>query len=196
MMNIPGKPIGEASYLPSEIAASMSLEAEEQKIPEDVRRRWLGDREKVYLYVWEDRLNMIGWTMLGRAMRILGEELTPRFFTMTNREAFNLIRLRLPKLAKGLKEKGFRILLDRRYSLLRGEARKLLNPTSLREIEAELCMETGLEDWSVGLTVDQPTIREDAEHWRVYLVVYEDCEEPKILLEDILSSSVPLPWSY
>lgn len=196
MMNIPGKPIGEASYLPSEIAASMSLEAEEQKIPADVRRRWLGDREKVYLYVWEDRLNMIGWTMLGRAMRILGVELTPRFFTMTNREAFNLIRLRLPKLTKGLKEKGFRILLDRRYSLLRGEARKLLNPSSLREIEDELCREIGLEDWSVGLTVDQPTIKEDAEHWRVYLVVYEDCEEPKILLEDMLSSSVPLPWSY
>jgi len=189
MMGIPGRPLGEASYHPSEIAASMSLDAEEQKIPEDLRRRWLGDREKVYRYVWEDRQNMIGWTMLKRAMRILREELTPRFLTITNREAFHLIRLRLPKLAKGLKDKGFRILLDRRYSQLRGEAQKLTNPRSIGEVEDKLCRETGLADWSVGLTVDQPTTGEKADHWRVYLVVFDDSEKPKKFLEDILSRS-------
>jgi len=142
--------------------------------------------------VWGDKLNMIGWTMLGRSMRILREELNPRFFTMTNREAFHLIRLRLPKLANGLKKKEFKILLDRRYSILRGEARKFSRSTNLRKIEDELCRETGLEDWSIGLTVDQPLIGEKADHWRVYLVVYKGSEEPKILLEDILSSSVSL----
>jgi len=190
MTNIPGKPLGKASYSPSEIASSMSLETEKQNIPEDVRRRWLEDREKVYRYVWEDKLNMIGWTMLKRAMRILREELTPRFFTMTNRDAFRLIRLRLPKLAKGLKEKKFRILLDKRYNTLRGEARKLTNPTGLRVVEEELCREAGLADWSLGLAVDQPTIRGDADHWRVHLVVYEESEKPRVLLEDILSRSL------
>jgi len=193
MMGIPGRPLGEASYHPSEIAVSMSLEVEEQTIPEELRSRWLGDREKVYSYVWEDGLNMIGWTMLKRSLRILRKELTPRFFTMTNKEAFRLIRLRLPKLAKGLKEKRFRILLDLRYSQLRGEAHKLTNPTSIREIEDEMCKETGLADWSLGLTVDQPTTREKADHWRVYLVVHGDSEKPKKLLEDILSRSEHFP---
>ena len=189
MMGIPGRPLGEASYHPSEIAASMSLEAEEQTIPEELRSRWLWDRERVYRYVWEDGLNMIGWTMLKRALRILREALTPRFFTMTNREAFRLIRLRLPELAKGLKEKRFRILLDRRYSQLRGEALKLTNPRSIGEIEDEMCREAGLANWSLGLTVDQPTTGQKADHWRVYLVVYGDCEKPKKFLEDILSRS-------
>lgn len=191
MNTIPGRPLGKPSYWPSEIATSMSLETVGIEIPEDLRRRWLRDREKVYRYVWEDRLNMIGWTMLGRSMRILREELTPRFFRMTNREAFHIIRLRLPKLTNGLKKKEFKILLDRRYSTLRGEARKLSDPTNLRKIEEELCRETGLESWSIGLTVDQPLIREKADHWRVYLVVYKGNAKPKVLLEDILSSSVP-----
>jgi hypothetical protein len=188
---IPGKPLGEASYRPSEIGASMSLEAEENRIPEDLKKRWSRDREKLYRYLWNDSLNMIGWTMLERAMRILREELTPRFFLMTNREAFNLIRLRLPKLANGLERKEFKILLDRRYSALRGEAKKLSNSTSLKKIEDELCRETGLEEWSIGLTVDQPLIREKTDHWRVYLVAHKDNGKPKILLDDMLSSSIP-----
>jgi len=191
MTTIPGRPLGEVSYHPSEIATSMSLETGVKEIPEGLRRRWLRDWEKVYRHVWEDRLNMIAWTMLGRAMRVLREELTPSFLTMTNREAFHLMQLKLPRLADGLKKKRFRILLDTRYSLLNGEARKLSDPKGLRRIEDELCRETGFEDWAIGLTVDQPLIREKADHWRVYLVAYNDSEEPKKLLEEILSSSIP-----
>jgi len=191
MTTIPGRPLGEASYQPSEIATFMFLEAGVKEIPEGLRRRWLRDWEKVYRHVWEDRLNMISWTMLGRAMRVLREELTPSFLTMTNREAFRLIRLKLPKLADGLKKKRFRILLDRRYSLLKGEARKLSDSKGLRRMEDELCRETGFENWALGLTVDQPLIREKADHWRVYLVAYNDSEELKKLLEEILFNSTP-----
>lgn len=191
MNTIPGNPLGKASYQPVEIATSMSLETGGTKIPEGVRSRWLRDWEKVYRYVWDDRLNMVCWTMLGRALRILKAKLTPRFLVMTNREAFRVIGLRLPKLADGLRKKGFKILLDRRYSVLRGEARELSDPTSLRKIEDELCRETGLEDWSIGLTVDKPFIKENDDYWRVYLVSCKGSEEPKYLLEDILSRSIP-----
>ncbi len=190
MMTIPERPLGEASYQPSEIATSMSLETGVRDIPESLRKRWLRDWEKVYRHVWEDRLNMISWTMLGRTMRVLREELNPSFLTMTNREAFHLIRLKLPKLANGLEKKRFRILLDRKYRILRGEARKLSDPKGLRRMEDELCRETGLEYWGIGLTVDQPFIRERTDHWRVYLVAHNDSEEPKKLLEEILSSSI------
>lgn len=193
MNTIPGRPLGKASYQPSEIATSMSLETERLEISEDLRRRWLRDREKIYRYLWNDRLNMIGWTMLGRAIRILREELTPKFFTMTNREAFHLMRLKMPRLARGVKNMEFKILFDKRYSLLKGEAQILSDPTNLRKVEDEICRETGLEDWSIGLTVDQPRVKEKADHWRVYLVSHNDSEEPKMLLEDILSCSEPLP---
>jgi HD superfamily phosphohydrolase len=193
MTAMPSKLLGEPSYQPVEIAAAMSLETRGVEVSEDLRRRWLRDRETVYRHVWEDRLNMIGWTMLGRAMRIMEEELTPMFFTMTNREAFQLIKSRLPKLANGLKKREYKIILDRKYLLLRGEADKLSDPRNLREIEEELCKETGLEDWSVGLTVDQPLIGEDADHWRVYLAVHRGGEAPKAPLEEMLSRSVPFP---
>jgi HD superfamily phosphohydrolase len=190
---IPGRPLGKPSYEPSEIASSMSVETERPEISEDLRRRWLRDRQKIYHYLWNDRLNMIGWTMLGRAIRILRDELTPNFFLMTNKEAFHLMRLKTPRLAKGLRNKEFKILFDRRYGILKGEAHKLSNLTNLREIEDEICRETGLEEWSIGLTVDQPRVKEKADHWRVYLVGHNDNEEPKTLLKDILSCSEPLP---
>jgi hypothetical protein len=191
IMTLPSKPLGDPSYQPAEIAESMSLETSQVDISEHLRKRWLRDRGKAYRYVWGDMLNMVNWTMLGRAMRIMKQELTPRFFTMTNREAFHLIKLRLPKLTKGLRKKELKIILDKRYRLLRGDAQKLSDPTNLRRIEDELCREAGLEDWSLGLTVDQPLIREKADHWRIYLVVYGGIEEPKVFLEDILCSSVP-----
>jgi len=191
MMTVPGKPLGESSYQPSEIAAFMSLQNVVKGIPESLRGMWLADWEKVYGHLWDDELNMIGWTMLGRALRILKEELTPSFFTLGNREAFNLIRLKLPELANQLSKKRYRIILDRRYSLLRGEAWRLSDPANLGEIEGELCRETGLEEWAIGLTADQPLIKEKPEYWRVYLAVYEAGDETKNLLEDMLSSSVP-----
>ncbi len=192
IMTIPGKPLGEALYQPCEIAASISLENGSARIPDDLRSRWQRDWEKVYRHLWDDDLNMIGWTMLGRAMRILKEDLTPIFFTMSNKEAFHLVRLKLPKLANGLIKKRYRILLDRRYSSLKGEARKLTNPEGLRSLEDELCKENGLEEWTAGLTVDQPLIREKAEYWRVYLVAYGSDEKftnLKKLLDEILSNS-------
>jgi len=191
MTTLPGRLLGEPSYLPAEIAASMSLDTAKVWLCEDLRRRWWKDWKKAYCYVWEDRLNMICWTMLGRALRLLKEELTPRFFLMTNREAFQLIRLKLPKLATELKKKEFNIILDRSYRMLKGEARKLSDPASLRQIENKLYKEAGVEDWSLGLTVDQPLIRGKPDHWRVYLAVHGGEEEPKKLLEDMLSSSVP-----
>jgi len=192
MMTIPGRPLGVASYCPSEIAACMSLGSEEQVLPEDLLKRWRRDYEKVYSYVWNDRLNMVCWTMLGRALRILKEDLTRRFFRLTNREAFQIIQSRLPQLAKGLQEKEFEILLDREYNELRGEARRLSEPANLGEIEDVLCRETGLENWSLGLTVDKPSITEKSDHWRVYLVSYKGNDEPVALLEDMLSGSEPL----
>jgi len=189
VMTIPGRPLGVASYRPSEIASCMSLGLEEQELPEDLRGRWRGDYEKVYSYVWNDGLNMVCWTMLGRALRILREDLTPRFFRLTNREAFQLIQLRLPELAKGLERRGFEILVDREYSELGGEARRLSEPSNLGEIEDMLCKETGLENWSLGLTVDRPSITEESGHWRVYLVSFRGNDESVALLEDILSGS-------
>ena len=193
MNMLPGRPLGKASYWPSEIAASMSFENERPEISKGLRRRWLRDREKIYHYLWDGRLNMIGWTMLGRAIRILREELTPKFFLMTNKEAFHLMRLKMPKLARAIKNMEFKILFDRRYSLLKGEAQKLSDPTNLKKVEDEICRETRLEEWSIGLTVDQPHIKEKADHWRVYLVGHNDSEQPKTLLNDILSCSEPLP---
>ncbi|MFB0504855.1 MAG: HD domain-containing protein [Candidatus Bathyarchaeia archaeon] len=192
MMTIPGRPLGVASYRPSEIAACMSLGLGEQAFPEDLRMRWLRDYEKVYSYVWNDGLNMVCWTMLGRALRILKGDLTPGFFRMTNREAFQLIRLRLPGLAKGLGKKEFGILLDREYNELSGEARRLSEPSNLGRIEDMLCRETGLEKWSLGLTVDKPSITEESDHWRVYLVSHKGNDEPVALLEDMLSGSESL----
>jgi len=190
MATMPGRILSDPSYHPSEVAASMSLKTGKDKMSEDLRTRWLKDWERTYRYVWEDRVNMVGWTMLGRAVRLMKEELTPRFFTMTNREAFRLVMLKLPRLAKGLKSKDFKIILDRSYRLIRGEARRLLDPVDLGKVEDELCKEAGLEEWSVGLTVDQPLIKEKPEYWRVYLVVYKGNEEPKSLLEPVLADSV------
>jgi len=193
LKTIPGRPLGEPSYIPSEIAASMSLETGKTEISEDLRRRWLKDREKVYRYLWEDRLNMVYWTMLGRALRVMKDKITPRFFLMTNRQAFDLIKLKLPKLASGLKNNQYKIVLDRSYRLFKGEAQKFSDPRNLGKIEEELCRESGLKDWSLGLTVDQPYIKVEDDHWRVYLVVYEGMKKPKESLEHILSSSEPFP---
>jgi len=191
MMTIPGKPLGEASYLPSEIASSMSLDSENQNIPLELKKRWAVDFEKVYSYVWNDKHNMVCWTMLGRALRILKEYLTPEFFRLTNREAFDMMQHKLPEWARGLKKSMFKILFDKKYAQLKGEAQKLSEPTELARIEHEICAETGLEEWSIGLTVDQPLLREKSDYWRVYLVSYRGNEKPLALLEDLLSSSIP-----
>ena len=191
IVTMPNTILGEPSYQPAEIAAVMSLEEREAEISEELRRRWLRDHERVYGHVWEDRLNMIGWTMLGRAMRIMKEELTPAFFRMTNKEAFELLRSKMPGLAGALRKKEYKIILDRKYQSLRGEAQKLSDPTNLSQIEDELCKEAGIEDWAVGLTVDQPLIGEVTDHWRIYLVVREGSEKPLIALEDMLSTSEP-----
>ncbi len=190
IISIPGRPLGDPSYNPSEIARSMHID-HEVSIPEDLRRRWMGDFRKAYSYLWNDRLNMIGWTMLGRALRLLREELTPRFFRLTNKSAYRLIKMKIPELANGLEEREFRIVLDRKYAELRGEARRLMDPRNIYEFEEMLCEDSGLEDWMVGLTVDQPVLGEKPDHWRVYLVCYGGDERPKRLLMDILSESTP-----
>jgi HD superfamily phosphohydrolase len=198
LMTIPGKPLGNASYRPSELAAAMSLESREQRIPVDLLERWRSDRAKVYSHLWDDRLNMIGWTMLGRALRILQEDLTPHFFRMSNREAFRLIRLYLPELAEGLQTRKFRILIDRNFVRFRGEAQKLSDPPNLRRLEADLCEAMGLEEWCFGVTVDKPsttetkgTTGEKSDPWRIYLVSHQDHDEPKTFLENVLLTSEP-----
>jgi len=187
--SIPGRPLGEPSYHPSEIARSMSLEDEDQALPEELKKRWAKDFRKVYSYLWDDRLNMIGWTMLGRALRLLKDELTPKFFRLTNKEAFHLIKLKIPGLAEGLERREYKIVFDRKYVEFKDEARKLSDPASISKIEEMLCKESGLEEWSLGLTVDQPLLGEKPDYWRVYLVSCKGNEKPKVLLENILSSS-------
>ncbi|HIE19368.1 TPA: hypothetical protein EYP75_06540 [Candidatus Bathyarchaeota archaeon] len=149
------------------------------------------DFKRTYSYLWDDRLNMIGWTMLGRALRLLMDKLTSEFFRLTNKEAFQLIKMKIPKLAEGLERREFRIVLDRKYVEFKGEARRLSDPINLCKIERMLCEESNLEEWTLGLTIDQPLIGEKPDHWRIYLVSYEGDEKPKSLLEDILSESVP-----
>ena len=187
--SIPGRPLGEPSYHPSEIARSMSLKDEDQALPEELKKRWAKDFRKVYSYLWNDRLNMIGWTMLGRALRLLKDELTPKFFRLTNKEAFQLIKMKLPRLAEGLERREYRIVFDRKYVEFRGEAQKLSDMTEIRKIEEMLCEESNIEEWSLGLTADQPLLGEKPDYWRVYLVSRKDYEKPKVLLEEMLSSS-------
>jgi len=195
IISIPGRLLGDPSYYPSEIAASMSLE-KGTALPEDLKKRWMRDYKRIYSYLWDDKLNMIGWTMLGRALRLLKEELTARFFRLTNREAFQIIKLKIPRLAEGLENREFQIIFDRKYVEFKGEARKLSDPTNIWKIEKMLCGEFNLEEWSLGLTVDQPLLSEKPDHWRVYLVSHRNNEEPKVLLEEMLSSSVPFePFS-
>jgi len=191
IISTPGRPLGEPSYYPSEIASAMSLKDEDSVFPEDLKKRWMKDFKKTYSYLWDDRLNMIGWTMLGRALRLLMDKLTSEFFRLTNKEAFQLIKMKIPRLAEGLERREFRIVLDRKYVEFKGEARKLSDPINLCKIERMLCEESNLEEWALGLTIDQPQIGEKPDHWRVYLVSYEGDEKPKSLLENILSESVP-----
>jgi hypothetical protein len=191
MMTIPGKPLGEASYLPSEIASSMSLDSENQNVPNGLRKRWATDFGKVYSYVWNDSQNMVCWTMLGRALRILKEELSPSFFRLTNREAYKFMRLKLPRWADGLSKGGYTISIDKKFAEFRGDARRLTHPLNLAQVEKEVCEQAGLEDWMLGLTVDQPLLRERPDHWRIYLVLYKDNETAKTLVEEMISSSEP-----
>jgi len=191
IISIPGRLLGEPSYDPCEIASSMSLNDEEPTFPEDLKKRWMKDFRRTYAYLWDDELNMIGWTMLRRALRLLRDELTPEFFRLTNKEAFQIIKLKIPKLAEGLEKREYRIVFDRKYVEFKGEARKLLDPNNIWNLEKMLCKEFDLEEWSLGLTVDQPLLGEKPDHWRVYLVSHKGYEKPKRILEDILSESVP-----
>jgi hypothetical protein len=192
MLTIPSKHLGESSYLPSEISKSMSLKMEELAIPYDLRKKWLTDYKKVYHFLWNDYANMIGWTMLGRALRIQKEYFTPNFFRLTNREAYKIIKQKLPKLTIGLMRGEFTIIFDRKFKELKGEAKKLIEINGLMDFESMLCREASLENWTIGLTVDQPLINENTDHWRVYLVSYKGNEKAKRLVEETLSKSNPL----
>lgn len=192
---VPGKPLGEASYVPSEVASSMSLNSDGQNMPNGLKERWAADFEKVYSYVWNDGRNMVCWTMLGRALRILKEEMAPSFFRLTNREAYQFMKLKLPHWADGLSKGRYKIFLDKKFAELRGDALRLTHPSSLAQVEKELCDKAGLEDWMLGLTVDQPLLREKPNHWRIYLVLYKDSETAKTLVNDTLSSSEPFQQS-
>jgi len=189
--SIPGKPLGEPLYFPSEIASSFSLDSETQNIDDGLRKRWIADFKKVYSYVWNDKHNMVCWTMLGRALRILSEELTPSFFRLNNREAYRLLSEKLPQWAKGLRKGKYKIALDKKFVEFKGDAQKLTCPSKLASVEKELCKEAGLDDWMLGMTVDQPLMKEKPDYWRVYLVLYDNNEAAINLINDMLSSSEP-----
>jgi len=189
---IPESPLGRPSYSPSEIVRHMSLETKQIKIPEELKARFYSDRQKIYRYLWENRLNMIAWTMLGRAIRIQRHTLTAEFLRMTNREAYRVIGLKLPGLTKALKNKEFKIVLDKKYRLLRGKGRKLLDNVNLGKSEGEFCSAAGLKDWQLGVTVAHLPIGEKRDHWRVYLVVHQSNSKAKEILEDVLSSSATI----
>jgi hypothetical protein len=195
MTTIPRKPLGEASYSPSEIASSMSLDSENRSIPNDLKKRWAADFEKVYSYVWNDRYNMVCWTMLGRALRILKDELSPSFFRLTNKEAYTFMWLKLPRWADGLSKGEYSIFVDRKFAELKGDAQRLTHPSNLAQVEKKLCNEAGLEDWMLGLTVDQPLLGEKPDYWRVYLVLYKNSETAKTLVEKMLLDSKPFQQS-
>lgn len=93
-------------------------------------------------------------------------------------------------MTKALKNKEFKIVLDKKYRLLRGEARKLLDNVNLGKLEGEFCIAAGLKDWQLGVTVAHLPIGEKRDHWRVYLVVHQSNSKAKEILEDALSSSV------
>jgi hypothetical protein len=192
---VPGKPLGEASYFPSEVASLMSLDLDKQNISCDLKRRWAGDFEKVYSYVWNDGRNMVCWTMLGRASRILKEEMAPSFFRLTNREAYQFMKLKLPHWADGLSRGKYKIFVDKKFAELKGDALRLTHPLTLAQVEKELCDKTGLEDWMLGLTVDQPRLREKPDYWRVYLVLNKENETTKTLVNDMLLGSEPFQQS-
>jgi len=189
IISIPGRPLGEPSYAPQEIARLMSLE-ENLILPDDLRERWISDFRKAYSYLRDNEMNMIGWTMLGRALRLLRDDLNPDFFRLTNKEAYWLIKTRIPKLVEGLERREFQIIFDRKYAELRGEARKILDLSSLCELEQALSKESNLEEWMVGLSVIHTMPGEEFRYWRVYLVSYKGNNKPKDMLEDILSNSV------
>jgi len=189
IISIPGKPLGEPSYAPQEIARLMSLE-ENLILPDDLRERWISDFRKAYSYLRDNEMNMIGWTMLGRALRLLRDDLNPDFFRLTNKEAYWLIKTRIPKLVESLERREFQIIFDRKYAELRGEARKILDLSRLCELEQSLSKESNLEEWMVGLSVIHTMPGEEFSYWRVYLVSYKGNNKPKDMLEDILSDSI------
>jgi len=188
---VPGGFLGKPSYSPSEVVASMSLDSDAQNIPRSLRERWAADFEKVYSYVWNDVPNMVCWTMLGRALRILKNDLPPSFFRLTNREAYEFMKQKIPRWADGLSRGKYRIFFDRKFAELRGDALRLTQPQSLAKVEEELCSEAGLEDWMLGFTVDQPLLREKPDHWRLYLVLHEDNEIAKAFVNNVLRDSEP-----
>jgi len=188
---VPGNALGKPSYATSEVAASLSLDSEKQNVPISLVERWAADFERVYSFVWNDAPNMVCWTMLGRALRILKKELTLDFFRLKNREAYEFMRQKLPRWANGLSRGNYKIIIDRKFAEFMGDALRLTQPQSLVQVEEELCSETGLEEWMLGLTVDQPLLREKPDHWRVYFVLYEDSKAATTLVNDVLSSSEP-----
>jgi len=190
IISIPGRPLGEPSYTPQEIARLMSLEGN-LILPDALRKRWISDFRKAYSYLRDNEMNMIGWTMLGRALRLLRDELNPGFFRLTNKEAYCLIKTKIPKIIKGIERREFRIILDRKYAELKGEARKILDLSSLCGLEQALSEELNLEEWMVGLSVIHTMPGEDPSYWRVYLVSYRGNSKPKEVLENILSNSIP-----
>jgi HD superfamily phosphohydrolase len=193
---IPHRPIGEAKYNPKDIGAAFNIENKNQDIPDEIYRLWLKDYERVYSYLWNDSSNMIGWTMLGRALRILKSDLTPSFFRMTNKQAFNLFQLKLPELVNRLLVGKYRLVFNKKFFKLKGEALKLTFQSNILEVENMLCEKTGLKKWELGLTVDQPQARTIfdpiPEHWRIYLVSCKKTKKIKNVLEKILECSKPL----
>ncbi|MCD6593871.1 HD domain-containing protein [Candidatus Bathyarchaeota archaeon] len=191
IISIPGRPLGEPSYAPQEIARLMSLK-ENLILPDDLRERWISDFRKAYSYLRDNEMNMIGWTMLGRALRLLRDDLNPDFFRLTNKEAYWLIKTRIPKLVESLERREFQIIFDRKYAELKGEAQKILDLSSLCELEQSLSKESNLEEWMVGLSVIHTMPGEEFSYWRVYLVSYKGNNKPKDMLEDILSDSISI----
>jgi HD superfamily phosphohydrolase len=191
LTTIPGNPLGPASYQPVEIASSMSLDIKGHDLSNNLVKRWKADFQKVYTYVWNDSANMICWTMLGRVLRILKGALTPSFFRLTNEEAHRFVSLKVPRWGKAMKESNFQIVFDKKFKNLTGESMGMTEKSNLNEIEMFLCKETGLEEWMLGLTVDQPLLGEEPDHWRVYLVTYKGNKKPVAIISDILKDSEP-----
>ena len=182
---MPCLPLGEPSYRPLEIVSSMWLEKGKLRIGQDVRKRWIGDRRKIYSYLENHEGNITAWVMLSRAMRLLMSELSEDFFLLSNKGAFSLLASKLPELANNLLNGRFLLLENIEVSELNSEIRSLVKGgradwTLISGLEEQICSELRLERWSLGIEIflsKSNPAWEGRSLWKLYLVSKHDDEK-------------------
>jgi len=155
---MPSLPLGRPTYKPLEIALSMKFESGRLWIEKEVRERWMNDRQRIYSYLENHEGNITAWVMLSRAMRLLIEEIDENFFLLSNRDAFSLLKSKLPTLIEDLLEKKFLLLENVDMYELNSEMNSIVREDRadwkrLIELEEKICSELGVEKWSFGIEI-------------------------------------------